>query len=56
MKQEVNVTEVTQTANSILGTTETKKYFLIIGQNEKKVVINIGQKTFNSIKELNGKS
>lgn len=58
----ISTTTVTQTANEILGTKEKKLYYLIIQtdryetDNEKtereKLVINVGEKTHNKVKEL----
>lgn len=52
MKLEVNTTSVTQTANELLGQKEKSLYYLIIGEGDKKLVINVGQKTHDSVKEL----
>lgn len=48
----VTVTTTTQTGNEILGTKDKKLYYLIIENEKGKVVINVGEKTHNSIKEL----
>lgn len=51
----VSVTSVTQTGNKILGTEDKTLYYLIIGEGENKVVINVGLKTYESIKKLTTK-
>lgn len=48
----VTVTKVTQTANEILGTPEKVLWYLIIEGSESKVVINVGEKTYNSVSEM----
>ena len=55
MKIEVNTTSTKQDANEVLGTPEKTIYYLIIGDGEKKVVIHVGQKTFESVRELTTK-
>ena len=52
MKQEVKVTTSTQTAIPELKRPEKTMYFLIIGEAEKQVVINIGKGNYDAIKSL----
>lgn len=52
MKLEVAVTSVTQTASPVLGTEEKTLYYLILGEGEKKAVINVGKKTHDTVAEL----
>lgn len=52
MKLEVVTTSVTQSANEVLGTKEKNLFYLIIGEGENKVTINVGEKTHNQVKEL----
>lgn len=52
MKLEVTTTSVKQEANAVLNTKEKELYYLIIGEGESKLVINVGQKTHDSVKEL----
>lgn len=52
MKIEVATTSVTQTASEVLGTKEKTLYYLIIGEGDNKAVINVGEKTHNTVKEL----
>ena len=59
MKQvTVKVTSVKQEGNEILGTKEKTLWYLVIGEGENKIQINVGEKTFNGVKKLldeNGK-
>lgn len=53
MKQyKVTATKVTQSANEILGTNEKTLWYLIIEGKESKVVLNVGEKTYKSVREL----
>lgn len=52
MKLEVATTSTKQGANEVLGTKEKELYYLIIGEGESRLVINVGQKTHDSVKEL----
>lgn len=52
MKQEVKVAKATQSAVPELGTPEKTLYYLIIGEGDSKTIINIGQKTYDSISKL----
>ena len=55
MQQEVKVTTNVQTAIPELGRAEKIMYYLIIGEGEKKVVINIGKSKYDEIKALTEK-
>lgn len=48
----VTTTTVTQTANEILGKKEQKLYYLIIETTKGKMIINVGEKTHDKVKEL----
>lgn len=49
----ITTTNVTQTANAVLGTGEKTLYYLIVeNSNGKKLVINVGLKTHDSVLEL----
>lgn len=49
----ISTTSVQQTANEVLGTPEKKLYYLIVENSKgKKLVINVGQKTHDSVQEL----
>lgn len=52
MKLEIATTSVTQTANEVLGTPEKTLYYLVIGEGENKMTINVGKKTHDQVKEL----
>lgn len=52
MKLEVTTTKVKQEANDVLGTKEKELCYLIIGEGNEKLVINVGQKTHDSVKKL----
>ena len=56
MQLHVNVTSTTQKGNEVLGTNDKTLYYLILGEGENKTVINVGEKTFNNVKELLTKS
>lgn len=46
-------TNVTQTANEVLGTKEKTLYYLIVEvEGKEKLVINVGEKTHNAVLEL----
>lgn len=49
MKLEVTTTKVKQEANEVLGTKEKELYYLIIGEGDNKLIINVGQKTHDSV-------
>jgi len=52
-KMKIATTTVIQTANETLGTNEKKLYYLIIANDQnEKVVINVGEKTHEKVKEL----
>lgn len=54
MKTEVKTTSIKQTGNKELGTNDKTLYYLIIGEGENKVIVNIGEKTFNNVNKLTG--
>lgn len=47
----VQATSVTQSANTVLNTKEKILWYLIIGEGENKIVINVGEKTHDSVKK-----
>lgn len=50
----ISTTLVTQTANEVLGSKEKKLYYLVIENSKgKKLVVNVGEKTHDSVKQLN---
>lgn len=51
-KLEVKTTSVTQSANEMLGTKDKTLYYLIIGEGETKVTINVGEKTHKAVNNL----
>lgn len=52
MKLEICGAKATQTAVPELGQPEKTLYYLIIGEGTDKVVINVGQKTYEKINRL----
>lgn len=49
----IQTTSVQQTANEVLGTKAKSLYYLIVENSEgNKIVINVGEKTHNSVQEL----
>lgn len=52
MKLEICGAKATQTAVPELGQAEKTLYYLIIGEGDNKVVINVGQKTYEKIEKL----
>lgn len=52
MKLQVKLGMAVQSAVPETGKPEVKTYYLVLGENEKKVVVNIGEKTFDKIKKL----
>lgn len=49
----ISVTSVDQTANEILGTPAKTLWYLILENNKGvKLVINVGEKTFNKVAEM----
>lgn len=52
MKVEVNTTEVKIPENKILGTKERSLYYLIIGEGDNKVQINVGHTTHVNVTNL----
>ena len=52
MLVEVNVAKATKTAIPELGKNEKTLHYLIIGTGEKKTVINVGEKTYNSVEKM----
>lgn len=51
-KLEVKTTSVTQSANEMLGTKDKTLYYLIIGEGETNVTINVGEKTHKAVNNL----
>lgn len=51
-KINVNVAEATQTAVPELGKEAKKMYYLIIGEENNKVIINVGEKTYAGVASL----
>lgn len=49
---EVSTTFVEQTANELLGTPSKKLFYLVIETPKGKTMLNVGEKTHNSVKEL----
>lgn len=45
-------TTVTQTANELLGTKEKTLYYLIVENNYRKMIINVGEKTHNDVMKM----
>lgn len=52
MKLEIKVAKTTQTAIPEMGRPEKHLYFLIIGEGENQITINVGPKTYESIQKL----
>lgn len=52
MKLEVAVAKSTQSAIPELGKKENNLYYLVLGEGENKVIINVGEKTYNSVSKL----
>lgn len=55
MQTTVNVAKATQTAVPEIGMAEKVLYYLIIGEGEKKVQVNVGQKTYENVAKVIGK-
>lgn len=49
---QVKTASSTQSAIPELGRPEKKMYFLIIGEGEKQVSINVGEKTYNAVNQI----
>lgn len=49
---QVKTAQSTQSAIPELGRPEKKMYFLIIGEGEKQVNINVGEKTYNAVNKI----
>ena len=52
MKLEVKTTQSNQEAIPEIGKVAKSLYYLIIGEGEDKVIINVGEKTYNSVTKL----
>lgn len=52
MKINVTVAKSTQSAVPELNMKEKTLYYLVIGEGETAVKLNVGEKTYNSIKDL----
>lgn len=53
--QVVDVARSTQSAIPELGQAEKTLYYLVIGEGDKKIVINVGEKTYSKVAKLIGK-
>lgn len=55
MKKQTSVqtSSTTMPANEVLGTAEKTLHFLIIGEDADRVIINVGEKTFTKVNNLN---
>lgn len=52
MKQTVTVAKSTQSAIPEMGKPEKTVYYMVIGEGDTKVSINIGVKTYEAVKKL----
>lgn len=52
MQTTVTTAKSTQSAVAELNKKETTLYYLVIGEGENKVVINVGEKTYNKVNAL----
>lgn len=52
MKQEITTAKSKQEAIPEIGKKEATLYYLIIGEKEDKIVINVGEKTYNGVQKL----
>lgn len=52
MKQEVNTAKSTQPPIPEIGAKEKTLWYLIIGEGETKVIINVGEKTYEKVNTL----
>lgn len=52
MKIEVKTAETVQTGNEVLGSKDKKLLYLVLGEGENKVVMNIGEKSYSAINKL----
>lgn len=48
----LDVTQITQSANELLGKKETKLYYLLVETDKGKLTINVGQKTYDEVNRL----
>lgn len=48
----IQTTTITQTASELLGKKESKLYYLIIETLKGKMIVNVGEKTHDKVKEL----
>lgn len=55
MKHEIVCVKSTQTAIPEIQKPEKTLYYLIIGEGENKVELNVGQKTYEKVQKLNKK-
>lgn len=51
-KVTVSVGKSTQSAIKELGKAEKTLYFLVIGEGDSKITMNVGEKTYNSVQKL----
>lgn len=52
MKTEIIATKLQTNTLTMDGTKEKTLYYLTIGTGEKKLILNVGEKTYNTIKQM----
>lgn len=55
MKAEITVAKSVQSAMPEIGREEKTQYFMVIASGDEKITINVGEKTYNSIKKMEEK-